>query len=116
MNTAARLEGANKYLKTKTLVSETVVEKSTLGYFRSMGRIAVSGRSTPMTVYEPVPHFSAEDVTHFTDLLRRFDDNDPNAMAELDALVESNPDDKALANLVGRLHEVGPGGYSALDK
>ena len=116
MNTAARLEGANKYLKTKALISETVVEKSTLGYFRPVGRIAVSGRSTPMAVFEPVPHQSLESVTQFTELLRRFDDKDPNAMAELEALVESNPDDNALANLVERLREVGPGGYSALDK
>jgi len=116
MNTASRLEGANKYLKTKTLVSDTVVEKSTFGLFRPMGRIAVSGRSTPMEVFEPVPHHSLEDVTMFTDLLRRFDDNDPQAMTGLEALMIANPDDKALANLVERLHEVGPGGYSALDK
>lgn len=116
MNTASRLEGANKYLKTKTLVSDTIVEKSTLGYFRPMGRIAVSGRSTPMEVYEPVPHQSLEDVISFTALMKRFDDNDPQAMSELEAMVVANPDDKALANLVERLREVGPGGYSALDK
>ena len=52
----SRLEGANKYLKTKTLVSDTVVEKSTYGLSRPMGRIAVSGRSTPMIIFEPVPH------------------------------------------------------------
>ena len=116
MNTAARLEGANKYLKTKTLVSDTVVEKSTLGYFRPMGRIAVSGRSTPMIIYEPVPHFSAEAVQQFTDTLRRFDDGDITALAEFEQMAVTNPDDKALANLIQRLHEVGPGGYSALDK
>jgi adenylate cyclase len=116
MNTASRLEGANKYLKTKTLVSDTIVEKSTLGYFRPMGRIAVSGRSTPMEVYEPVPNQSLEDVISFTALLKRFDDNDPQAMSELEAMVVANPDDKALVNLVERLREVGPGGYSALDK
>lgn len=116
MNTAARLEGANKYLQTKALISETVVEKSTKGYFRPVGRIAVSGRSTPMSVFEPVPEYSSEQVTQFTDLVHRFEDSDANAMAELEALVESNPEDKALANLVGRLRDVGPGGYSALDK
>jgi len=116
MNTAARLEGANKYLLTKALISETVVEKSTLKYFRPMGRIAVSGRSTPMEVFEPVPHQSLQSVTQFTELLRRFDNEDSEAMAELETLAESNPDDKALANLVERLREVGPGGYSALDK
>lgn len=116
MNTAARLEGANKYLKTKTLVSDTVVEKSTLGYFRPMGRIAVSGRSTPMIIYEPVPDFSSEAVQQFTDTLRRFDDGDTSALAEFEQMAATNPDDKALANLIQRLREVGPGGYSALDK
>lgn len=116
MNTAARLEGANKYLKTKTLVSDTVVEKSTLGYFRPMGRIAVSGRSTPMIIYEPVPDFSLEAVQQFTDTLRRFDDGDTTPLAEFEQMAVTNPDDKALANLIKRLHEVGPGGYSALDK
>lgn len=116
MNTAARLEGANKYLKTKTLVSDTVVEKSTLGYFRPMGRIAVSGRSTPMIIYEPVPDFSAEAVQQFTDMLRKFDDGDVTVLAQFEEMALTNPDDKALANLIKRLHEVGPGGYSALDK
>jgi adenylate cyclase len=116
MNTASRLEGANKYLKTKTLVSDTVESNSTLGFFRPMGRIAVSGRSTPMPVFEPVPNQSAEHVTKLTDLLRRFDDSDPQAMTELEAMVEADRDDKALANLVERLREVGPGGFSALDK
>lgn len=116
MNTAARLEGANKYLKTKTLVSDTVVEKSTLGYFRPMGRIAVSGRSTPMIIYEPVPDFSVEAVQQFTDTLRKFDEGDITMLAEFERMAATNPDDKALANLIKRLHEVGPGGYSALDK
>jgi len=116
MNTASRLEGANKYLKTKTLVSDTVVEKSTFDYFRPMGRIAVSGRSTPMIIFEPVPHFSSEAVKQFTDTLRRFDDGDVAVLAEFEQMAVTNPDDKALANLIERLREVGPGGYSALDK
>ena len=116
MNTASRLEGANKYLKTKTLVSDTVVEKSTFGLFRPMGRIAVSGRSTPMIIFEPVPHFSMEAVQQFTDTLRRFDDGDVSVLAEFEQMAVTNPDDLALSNLIKRLHEVGPGGYSALDK
>ncbi|WP_340313241.1 adenylate/guanylate cyclase domain-containing protein [Rhizorhabdus argentea] len=116
MNTASRLEGANKYLKTKTLVSDTVVEKSTMAYFRPMGRIAVSGRSTPMIIFEPVPHFSEEAVQQFTDALRRFDDGDVTVLAEFEQMAAMNPDDNALTNLVERLRKVGPGGYSALDK
>lgn len=116
MNTASRLEGANKYLKTTTLVSDTVIEATTLTRFRPVGRIAVSGRSTPMEVFEPVPHFSDEAVQQFTDIFRRFDAGDEHALAEFESMAATNPDDKALANLIERLHEVGPGGYSALDK
>jgi len=116
MNTASRLEGANKYLKTKTLVSDTVVAKSSLSFFRPMGRIAVSGRSTPMMVYEPVPNFSAAVVQQFTDALRRFDDGDQTALTTFEQMLVTNPDDKALENLIERLREVGPGGYNALDK
>lgn len=116
MNTASRLEGANKYLKTKTLVSDTVVERSKLTAFRPVGRITVSGRSTPMEVFEPVLHFSDQSVQQFTDIFRRFDAGDESALAEFEAMATQNPDDKALANLVERLREVGPGGFSALDK
>lgn len=116
MNTASRLEGANKYLKTKTLVSDTVVERSTLTLFRPVGRITVSGRSTPMEVFEPVLNFSETDVQQFTDIFRKFDAGDESALAEFEKMAADNPDDKALANLIERLREVGPGGFSALDK
>ena len=116
MNTASRLEGANKYLKTKTLVSDTVVERSDLARFRPVGRITVSGRSTPMEVFEPVLHFSEEAVQQFTDIFRRFDTGEIAALAEFEKMAAENPDDKALANLIERLREVGPGGFSALDK
>ncbi|KQX20098.1 MULTISPECIES: adenylate/guanylate cyclase domain-containing protein [unclassified Sphingomonas] len=116
MNTASRLEGANKYLKTKTLVSDTVIERSALTCFRPVGRIAVSGRSTPMEVFEPVLDFSETAVQQFTDIFRRYDAGDESALAEFEKMAVDNPDDKALANLIERLREVGPGGYSALDK
>lgn len=116
MNTASRLEGANKYLKTKTLVSDTVVERSALKSFRPVGRITVSGRSTPMEVFEPVLDYSETAVQQFTDIFRRFDTGDESALADFEALAEQNPEDKALRNLIERLREVGPGGYSALDK
>ena len=105
-----------KYLKTKTLVSDTVVERSTLSCFRPVGRIAVSGRSTPMEVFEPVFDFSEDRVQQFTDIFRRYDAGDESALAEFEKMAAENPDDKALANLIERLREVGPGGYSALDK
>src|SRR6201999_3444999 len=81
MNTASRLEGAHKYLKTRTLVSDTVVERSKLTQFRPVGRITVSGRSTPMEVFEPVLNYSDEAVQQFTDIFRRFDQGETSALA-----------------------------------
>ena len=48
MNTAARLESANKALKTTMLVSDEAKRESTLDLFRPMGRIVLSGRATPV--------------------------------------------------------------------
>jgi adenylate cyclase len=59
MNTAARLESANKSLKTTVLVSTEAKSESSLDIFRPMGRIVLSGRATPVEVWEPVPQMDA---------------------------------------------------------
>ncbi len=55
MNLAARLEGSNKVFGTYLLVSEDTMRASG-GAFpaRELGRIAVVGRSEPVTVFEPM--------------------------------------------------------------
>lgn len=115
MNLAARLESANKQLKTTVLVTGAVVERSTLGYFRPMGRVAVRGRATPIAVYEPVPNLSAEDVTLLTALVERFDNGDAQALDELASYSAGHPEDAAVANLVYRLRQSGPGGSFVLE-
>jgi adenylate cyclase len=59
MNTAARLEGANKYLKSTALISEEVRQKVGNGILRPMGRIVLSGRPVPIVVWEPAPMMDA---------------------------------------------------------
>ncbi|WP_380876977.1 hypothetical protein ACFB49_10960 [Sphingomonas sp. DBB INV C78] len=115
MNTAARLESANKQLKTTVLVSETVAKRSKFSHFRPMGRVAVRGRSTPFSVYEPVPHLSEDDVAQLAALVARFDEGDERAIDELERYASDHPEDAAIANLVYRLREVGPGGNFVLD-
>lgn len=115
MNAAARLESANKQLKTTILVSEAVVARSAYPLFRAMGRVAVRGRSTPFAVFEPAPQFSPADVTRLTALVGRFDQGDDHALQELEAYASDHPEDAAIANLVYRLRKVGPGGSFVLD-
>ena len=60
MNCAPRLEGANKYLKTVALVSDEAKSRTSLDIFRPMGRIILSGRATPIVVWEPAPDFDPQ--------------------------------------------------------
>ncbi|MCL7488419.1 MAG: adenylate/guanylate cyclase domain-containing protein [Desulfobulbaceae bacterium] len=55
VNLAARLEGANKYYGTYTMISSSTFDQ--LGdsfYCRELGRLRVVGRKEPVTVYEPI--------------------------------------------------------------
>jgi adenylate cyclase len=114
MNTAARLEAANKALDTRVLASKAAVDRSGLDWWRPMGRITLRGRATPVKVYEPVPDATAQDRARLADLLARFDGGDATALAELDALSAAHRNDPALANLVHRLRHIEAGGSYVL--
>ncbi len=115
MNTASRLEGANKYLHTVALVSRNVVTSATSDLMRPMGRITVSGRSTPLEIFEPAPQMTAEDRRKLGDLYRRFDGGEIEALDELAAFVAARPEDAPLVNMLKRLEEAGPGGSYVLE-
>lgn len=56
VNLASRLEGANKYLKTYTMISDDTMRAAQGGgefAFRDLGRVLVSGESRPVHVWEP---------------------------------------------------------------
>jgi adenylate cyclase len=114
MNTAARLESANKSLKTTILVSGQARQQSTLDIFRPMGRIVLSGRSTPVEVWEPVPEMDPQMRRTLVEYWSSFDAGDLSALQELQTLAAANKEDAALANFVYRIREAGPGGHFVL--
>jgi adenylate cyclase len=114
MNTAARLESANKSLKTTILVSDEAKRESTLDIFRPMGRIVLSGRATPVQVWEPVPQMDAGLRQTLVKLWERFEACDATALSELEQVADNHKDDAALANFVYRIREAGPGGHYVL--
>jgi adenylate cyclase len=114
MNTAARLESANKSLKTTILVSSEARVETTLDIFRPMGRIVLSGRSTPVEVWEPVPQMDASLRLTLVKLWERFDGGDSSALTELSEIALRHKEDAALANFVYRIREAGPGGHYVL--
>jgi len=110
MNCGSRLEGANKYLKTVALVSEEARSQTSLDIFRPMGRIALSGRETPIVVWEPVPDFDPEIRSTLTRLWLAFDGGDRSALDEIEQICLTQGKDAALSAFACRLREAGPGG------
>jgi adenylate cyclase len=115
MNTAARLESANKALKTTILVSDEAKSESRLALFRPMGRIVLSGRGTPVIVWEPVPAMDEDLRGELDELWCRFDAGDLDALIQLETLAAARKDDAALQYFVYRIGKVGPGGQYVLE-
>lgn len=78
VNTASRLEGLNKYLGTKILVSQEAHEQIDGILTRGLGKFLLSGKSKPLTVYELIcrNEESSEEKTRlcriFSEALRAF--------------------------------------------
>ncbi len=115
MNTASRLESANKQMGSSILISEEAVELSGLDIFRPLGRIVLRGRSTPISVFEPVPSWTAEERSSFADLVKRAYCGDVSALTLLSERSSMEREDQALAKLVHRLKHQEEGGYFVLD-
>jgi adenylate cyclase len=110
MNCAARLEGANKYLKTVALVSDEAKQLCTFDIFRPMGRIVLSGRATPVVVWEPMPGQDPGLRAELTRLWTDFDGGDRSALDAIEQICLTQDKDAALAAFACHLREAGPGG------
>ncbi|WP_114950872.1 adenylate/guanylate cyclase domain-containing protein [Sphingosinicella terrae] len=114
MNCAARLESANKALKTTILVSSETKRESTFDLFRPMGRIVLSGRATPVEVWEPAPHMDAALRERLCTLWQSYDGGDREALVHLEEIARAHKDDAALSEFVYRIREAGSGGHFVL--
>lgn len=110
MNTAARLEGANKPLDTKVLVSREAVERCGLDWFRPMGSVTLRGRRTPVEIFEPVPDMPAEARAMVSEAVSAHSAGEAERVKALtDKLFESAHDDDAMINLIQRLRQTHKG-------
>jgi len=115
MNTAARLEGANKAMGTQVLVSADSIEGVRDIGLRPLGRISVRGRPAPLKVFDAGPSISPVDAAEVGQMIDDYDAGHPDALAALRSYADARPADPALAKLVHRLESVGPGGCYALE-
>ena len=110
MNTAARLESANKTLKSSVMASREFADGSGLDWWRPMGRVVLSGRSSPVELMEPAPDFPAEDRARLAEAADLAASDPVQAQAIVDAVHARHPDDTALANLKERYANLSPEG------
>ncbi len=105
VNTASRLEGANKLFDTYAMASELVVHQSGETLCRPIGRLVLKGRTTAIEVFEVLSEAEAaggwlESYRHAYDAVER---NAEEARAEFRALAEKRPDDKVIRFHLDRL-------------
>ena len=96
VNTAARLEGANKRLGTRICVSASVVGGVADFKGRPVGDLMLRGRSEPLRAYEPLSDRASDAaaVARYSDAFAKLEANDAGAMPAFAALVGTHADDK----------------------
>jgi adenylate cyclase len=95
INTAARLESANKHLGTRICASETVAKSVENFKGRPVGDIVLRGRSEPLRTYEPLRDdaYSSPATTQYTEAFAKLEAGDAGAMPAFAALVGMHADD-----------------------
>jgi class 3 adenylate cyclase len=95
INTAARLEGANKFLGTRICVSATVANATEKFKGRPVGDLVLRGRSEPLRAYEPLPEsvFKGPATTQYSEAFAKLEAGDAAAMPAFAALVGLHADD-----------------------
>lgn len=110
MNTAARLEAANKGLKTGVLVSAEAAARSGRDDLVPMGRVTLRGRAQPVDVLTPRPDLSVEQRARIAALVAAHAAGDKNAyvMAATATATEFGQD-PAIMFLIERLNDTEKG-------
>jgi class 3 adenylate cyclase len=89
INTAARLETANKFLGTRICVSATVADGTEAFQGRPVGDLMLRGRSEPLRAYEPLTPAAFEDpaTAQYCEAFAKLEAGDAAAMPAFAALV-----------------------------
>ena len=114
MNTAARLEAANKPLQSNVSASREFIEKSNPDWWVPMGRIVLRGRAQPVDIFHPKPDFPAHHREKLIQAAQQIDSKDGVAIQLVDEVAAMHPADAALQNYADRLRHLDEGGAYVL--
>jgi class 3 adenylate cyclase len=95
INTAARLESANKSLGTRICVSGTLASAAENFKGRPVGDLMLRGRRESLRAYEPLPEavFETPAVTQYAEAFAKLEAGDATAMPAFAALIGLHADD-----------------------
>jgi class 3 adenylate cyclase len=97
INTAARLEAANKFLGTRICVSAAIAENAGAAAFqgRPVGDLMLRGRSEPLRAYQPLSAaaFEAPATAQYREAFAKLEAGDVAAMPAFAALVGAHAED-----------------------
>ena len=95
INTAARLEAANKHLGTRICVSSSVAERAENFQGRPVGELVLRGRREALRAFEPLPPatFEAPATALYSEAFAKMEAGDAAAMPAFAALVGMHADD-----------------------
>lgn len=110
INTAARLEAANKRLRTRICVSRATVDALGEGSefrFRPIGRLSLKGKALPVDVFAPAEAGAAESrwADRYGDAFAQLSRGDAEGPAAVLSLLALYPDDPLLKFHAGRIAE-----------
>ncbi len=114
MNTAARLEAANKALDSAVMASREFAEASGLDWWRAMGRVQLRGRARPVDLFEPAPEFPLDDRRQLAEACALATDDRESARMMVEVVAARHPNDSALGNLARRMQATDEGGTYVL--
>jgi len=93
VNTAARLEGANKYLGTSICVSKRTQEKCNTSKFRAIGELQLKGKSSTLMTFEPLTAATQVWVDQYLEAFHLLETNPSAALDTFRKLTTDYPDD-----------------------
>ncbi|WAT16826.1 adenylate/guanylate cyclase domain-containing protein [Aurantiacibacter sp. MUD11] len=114
MNTAARMESGNKAFKSSIMATGEFATRSGLDWWRRMGRVVLSGRSSPVDLYEPAPDFPEADRKALAKANELLDTDRDKGLEMLQEIAARHPEDEALQALLARSHDLNEAGAHVL--
>ncbi|MFK5981004.1 MAG: adenylate/guanylate cyclase domain-containing protein [Rhizobiaceae bacterium] len=105
VNTAARLEGANKHFTSHICVSGATAERANAHEFRQLGRLLLAGKTKPVDAWEPLSAVLVKSAPFevYRNAYAELDKGTISSLKTFKSLAKSYPDDYLVKYHLGRL-------------